>query len=459
MHRWKRAAALLAAVVTAGAGLAVTAPAAWADGGAPWPDADGDGWTAAVDCADDDRAVHPGQVEFPGNGWDDDCDGGSADAPPGKLYGWGRNSNGTAGTGHAGPDVRTPAVTVVPDGVVRAELGSNAGFALLADGRLLSWGGNNAGVLGSGTFDGPYRETPAPVVGLDGTGELSDVRRIAAHDFAAAAVRADGTVVTWGFNANGQLGDGTSGAPRNRPGLVLTAPGTPLTGVRDVEAAYGAAYALMADGTVTAWGAVRCLGAPSAPRPFAAPIAGLDNIRQIAGSGSVMLFLRKDGTVLSCGSSSAELGREYHTNGPTSEHRPNPVTGLGSGGAVVDIAGSGSTAAALQEDGSVYMWGRNLNGELTPIVPPGSSTRVPMPVPLPAGAPVIGLDHDSSANVLLTRADGSMLAWGANANGSAGTGTAGGVAAPTPIEVPGRVVRQAVTSSVNGLALTLPVAG
>ncbi|MBD5784737.1 PKD domain-containing protein [Cellulosimicrobium terreum] len=46
------------------------------------PDADGDGWTANVDCADDDAAVHPGATEVPGNDVDDDCDPGTRDAGP-----------------------------------------------------------------------------------------------------------------------------------------------------------------------------------------------------------------------------------------------------------------------------------------------------------------------------------------------------------------------------------------
>ncbi len=37
-------------------------------------DHDGDGWGECCDCNESDRAVHPGQIELPGNGLDDDCD-------------------------------------------------------------------------------------------------------------------------------------------------------------------------------------------------------------------------------------------------------------------------------------------------------------------------------------------------------------------------------------------------
>ncbi|MCB7135811.1 PKD domain-containing protein [Cellulosimicrobium marinum] len=46
------------------------------------PDADGDGWRANVDCADDDATAHPGAAEVPGNGVDDDCDPGTRDSGP-----------------------------------------------------------------------------------------------------------------------------------------------------------------------------------------------------------------------------------------------------------------------------------------------------------------------------------------------------------------------------------------
>ncbi len=38
------------------------------------PDRDGDGWTKADDCDDDNAKVHPGATELC-NGGDDDCDG------------------------------------------------------------------------------------------------------------------------------------------------------------------------------------------------------------------------------------------------------------------------------------------------------------------------------------------------------------------------------------------------
>ncbi|GEM_PF-1790686 len=46
------------------------------------PDADGDGWTANVDCDDADASARPDGVEVPGNGRDDDCDPATPDVGP-----------------------------------------------------------------------------------------------------------------------------------------------------------------------------------------------------------------------------------------------------------------------------------------------------------------------------------------------------------------------------------------
>src|SRR6185295_5942098 len=40
-------------------------------------DADGDGYSAGLDCDDDDASVHPGAVETCGNGIDDNCHDGA----------------------------------------------------------------------------------------------------------------------------------------------------------------------------------------------------------------------------------------------------------------------------------------------------------------------------------------------------------------------------------------------
>ena len=117
----------------------------------------------------------------------------------------------------------------------------NHTVALQADGTLLAWGRNLEGQLGDGTTTN--RTSPVVVPGLTG------VVAVSAGGVHTVALKADGTVVAWGANSYGQLGNGTwvsSSIPVAVPGL---------TGVVAVAASYYHTVALKADGSVWAWGA------------------------------------------------------------------------------------------------------------------------------------------------------------------------------------------------------------
>src|SRR4051812_13371334 len=65
----------------------------------------------------------------------------------------------------------------------------------------------------------------------------------------AGALRADGTVWTWGYNVNGELGDGQAPMPRGYPAQVAG-----LTDVISIAAATYTGVAVKADGSVWQWG-------------------------------------------------------------------------------------------------------------------------------------------------------------------------------------------------------------
>ncbi len=78
-------------------------------------------------------------------------------------------------------------------------------LALHHDGTLWAWGYNYDGQLGDGTNDN--RNTPVQVKGLDGIDFFEDTVAIDASGFSSMALKSDGTVWTWGNNENGQLGN------------------------------------------------------------------------------------------------------------------------------------------------------------------------------------------------------------------------------------------------------------
>src|SRR5262249_18801312 len=124
-----------------------------------------------------------------------------------------------------------------------------AGPAHAAGGTAVGWGENNYGQL-TGT-KGPER----PVFSVEG---LSGAAQLASGGYHSLALMADGTVRSWGFNYEGQLGIGDAAGPETCPpsytcsAKVLTVPG--LSGVVAVAAGTYHSLALLADGTVMAWG-------------------------------------------------------------------------------------------------------------------------------------------------------------------------------------------------------------
>jgi alpha-tubulin suppressor-like RCC1 family protein len=127
---------------------------------------------------------------------------------------------------------------------------------------VFSWGWNQHGEVGDGTTN--HRATPGPVLGLPSVHGLQiAVKHLAsAEDSEACAVLlADGTVYTWGFNAFGELGDGTT-TERHTPVLV---PG--LSGI--TQLAQGADHMLAAGpgGVVRAWGTTITGSSATEPLP------------------------------------------------------------------------------------------------------------------------------------------------------------------------------------------------
>jgi gliding motility-associated-like protein len=131
--------------------------------------------------------------------------------------------------------------------------GVNTFMALTHSGdTVLAWGVNNYGQIGDGTT--LLSSFPVRVKGVGGIGYLQDVKQIATGNASAYALTEEGKVLSWGYNFYGQLGNGTYVANVLYPDYVLKAPGDTLKNVKQISAGGVFCMALLCDGTVWVWG-------------------------------------------------------------------------------------------------------------------------------------------------------------------------------------------------------------
>lgn len=161
----------------------------------------------------------------------------------GTVRAWGEGDNGELGNGEMS-DQGLPVVVKSLSGVSAISAGEDHSLALLKAGTVAAWGSNNFSQLGVSTGLNSNSDAPVAIHGL------SHVTAIAGGGQSSLALLSTGKVESWGDNALGQLGNGTT--------TDATTP-TPVPGLSAVtKIAYGANHGL-------------ALGAPS---PVAASAPG-----------------------------------------------------------------------------------------------------------------------------------------------------------------------------------------
>jgi len=292
-------------------------------------------------------------------------------------------------------------------GLINISVVSGGGYhslLLQSNGILWGWGDNAQGQLGNGTT--VTQSSPIPV-------DISNVKAAAAGGYHSLAVKSDGTVWAWGDNSLGQIGDGTT-IQRNAPVAI-----SGLSGMLSVAAGYTHSLALKSDGTVWAWGynGDGELGNGSNSTSLTpVQVSGLTGIKAIAVRGYQSMALRNDGTIWTWGlNSSGQLGN----GSTTSSNVPVQVTGISS---AISIAAGAYFSAAIESNGSVWMWGDNTYGQLGDGTTTNRTTAYQVQL---SGSPLNNAVMLAAGDnhILVARADGTIVAFGANYSGQLGDGT------------------------------------
>ncbi len=290
---------------------------------------------------------------------------------------------------------------------VKASISTGAihSLALKSGGTVLAWGSDASGQLGD---DGTIANKATPVAVVD----ASAIVAVAAGGNHSLALKSDGTVLAWGSDTSGQLGDSLTKANSNIPVTVANA-----SGIIAIAAGFDHSLALKSDGTILAWGQDQYgqLGNDSTKEDqlLPVPVSMASNIVAIAAGNSHSLALKSDGTILSWGNDySGQIGNDALFSGEF----PTPIVVIDASN-IIAIAAGGTHSLALKSDGTMLSWGSDGEGQLGDSAENAAKAS---PVAVSAEASNIVAITAGDAHSLAIKADGTLLSWGWDGFGQLG---------------------------------------
>jgi len=351
------------------------------------------------------------------------------------LCGWGGNSYGQLGNG-SNTDSNVP-VAVTSSGVLAGKTiisvsnGGNHSLALCSDGTVAAWGANNYGQLGNGSRLYTASNVPVAVTRNFGALDGKTVVAISAGGFHSLALCSDGTVAAWGYNGNGGLGNGNN-TNSNVPVAVNTSGVLQFKSVAAISAGGVFSLALCSDGTLVSWGNnyLGKLGngfTTDSNVPVAVKSDGLlsgKTVVAITTDYNRSLVQCSDGTLATWGyNNSGQLGI-----GSLADNSIEPVavktSGALNGKTVVAFTARGGHSLVLCSDGTLAGWGNNVEGELG-----GGNNSIYYSEPTVivkthalVGKTVASLEARTFHSMAMC-SDGRVVAWGGNYYGEFGNGT------------------------------------
>ena len=333
----------------------------------------------------------------------------------GGLMCWGDNIYGLIVAGSGRSNVTTPVVPYsLTSGIEAVSLSEYSTCALFVSGDLRCWGANASGQTG----DGYQVRTISPTevhTSVGNSAPLTGVQSLGSSGWGNCALMLAGGLNCWGYNVNGELGDGRNiGSPQPVAHATLS------SGIQRIEGQSNTKCALMTSGEVRCWGqnntgqqatgdTVSTLSTRTMLLAASTPVTGVTDIAVgqrhscvVAGGGAFCAGNNLNGA----------LG-----NGTTTASSfLVPVSGLSSGVAKIAVVGISSTCAVLT-DGTGRCWGNDGQGQLGNGM--GSSSTTPVVVTGLTNA----VDVVAGENFACARKQNQTVeCWGHNSFGQLGNG-------------------------------------
>ena len=297
----------------------------------------------------------------------------------GKVYSWGANDqgqlgNGTATNSNLPVEVKTEGTPMAGKKIIQTAIGVTHSMALDSEGKVYSWGENVNGLLGTG--DAMPALSPVLVETWRTPMEGKKIVQISAGGAHSMALDSEGNIYAWGWGGEGQLGNGENNNS-NVP-ILVKKEGTGLEGktIKKVMAGGMFSMVLTSDGSLYSWGknsygqigdgTTNNYNLAVAVKTEGTPMAG-KTVVDFSISNEHTVALTSDGQIYAWGrNESGQLGDGTNTASTLPVAVRTVGTPFADKKAVQVVAGGweGAHSLALGTDGTVYSWGRNLNGQL-----------------------------------------------------------------------------------------------
>jgi uncharacterized repeat protein (TIGR01451 family) len=331
---------------------------------------------------------------------------------------WGKNDKGQLGDGTHEQRDQPVSVVGLTSGATGVSAGKEHSCAIISGG-VKCWGYGTSGQLGNGQF--LFSDTPVTVLDTDGSTPLSNITAIASGRAHTCAVTSGGAVKCWGYNNQGQLGNGSTSNSNIAVNVSGLSSGVSAIAAGDLHtcAVVSGAAQCWGDNTFGQLGDGNTFTFSSTP----VSVSSLLSVTAIAGGGSHSCAVASGGAKCWGDNTYGQLGNNSFTPSPT----PVNVSNLTSG--VSNVATGNAHSCALLNTGAVRCWGYNAFGQLGN----NATTDSSVPVTVTSLSGVTLLTSHNFHNCALT--GGYAYCWGDNQYGQLGDATS--AAKRTPQQVIG----------------------
>jgi alpha-tubulin suppressor-like RCC1 family protein len=388
------------------------------------------------------------------------------------AYCWGDDSNGQLGNGATSGTQVSP-VAVDTSGVLSGKtiLSISASYshtcAIASDNLAYCWGSDTNGQLGNGATSG----TQVSPVAVDISGLFSGktIYSITTAENHTCAIASDSLSYCWGSDTNGQLGNGATSGNQVSPVAVDTSGVLSSKTILSISAGRLNTCVIASDNLAYCWGfdVDGQLGNGATSGTQISPVA-VDTSGVLSGKTILSISV---GSSHTCAIASDNLaycwGDDFIYqlgNGFTSSDQVSPVavttSGVLLGKTILNISAANGHTCAIASDNQSYCWGEDFDGQLGNGATSGDQVS---PVAVDIGSALTGKTISSvsagATHTCAVASDNLAYCWGSDTYGELGNGaTAGAQVIPVAVVTSGVLSGKTILSISSGGVHTCAIA-